>query len=49
MEMRARHSNEEIIEMLKGRIAEHLFVNEFLVATPVVNSAALLSSKDACR
>jgi hypothetical protein len=49
MEMRARHSNEEIIEMLKGRIAEHLFVNEFLVATPVVNSATLLNGKDACR
>ena len=49
MEMRARHSNEEIIEILKGNIAEHLFVNEFLIATPVVNSAALLDSKDACR
>ena len=49
MEMRARHSNEEIIEILKGNIAKHLFVNEFLIATPVVNSAALLDSKDACR
>ena len=49
MEMRARHSNEEIIEMLKGNIAEHLFVNEFFVATPVVNSSAMADSKDACR
>lgn len=49
MEMRARHSNEEIIEMLQGNIAEHLFVNEFLIATPVVNSAALIDRKDACR
>ena len=49
MEMRARHSNEEIIEMLKGNIAEHLFVNEFLVSTPVVNSSAMADGKDACR
>jgi hypothetical protein len=49
VEMRARHSNEEIIDMLKGNIAEHLFVNEYLMATPVVNSAALVDSKDACR
>ncbi|MBU3630558.1 glycosyltransferase family 39 protein [Polynucleobacter sp. AP-Melu-500A-A1] len=49
MEMRARHSDEEIIDMLKGNIAEHLFVNEYLMATPVVNSAALVNSKDACR
>ena len=49
MEMRARHSNEEIIEMFKGNIAEHLFVNEFLVATPVVNSSAMVDGKDACR
>jgi hypothetical protein len=49
MEMRARHSNEEIIEMLKGHFGQYLFVNEYLIATPVVSSAALLSAKDACR
>ena len=49
MEMRARHSNEEIIEMFKGNVAEHLFVNEFLVATPVINSSAMVAGKDACR
>jgi 4-amino-4-deoxy-L-arabinose transferase-like glycosyltransferase len=49
MEMRARHSNEEIVEMLKGHFAQYLFVNEYLIATPIVSSAALLSAKDACR
>lgn len=49
MEMRARHSNEEIIEMFKGHFGQYLFVNEYLIATPVVSSAALLSAKDACR
>jgi 4-amino-4-deoxy-L-arabinose transferase-like glycosyltransferase len=49
MEMRARHSNEEIIEMLKGHFGQYLFVNEYLIATPVLNSPALLSAKDACR
>jgi hypothetical protein len=49
MEMRARHSNEEIIEMLKGHFGQYLFVNEYLIATPVQTSPALLSAKDACR
>jgi 4-amino-4-deoxy-L-arabinose transferase-like glycosyltransferase len=49
MEMRARHSNEEIVEMLKGHFGQYLFVNEYLIATPIVSSAALLSAKDACR
>jgi 4-amino-4-deoxy-L-arabinose transferase-like glycosyltransferase len=49
MEMRARHSNEEIIEMLKGHFGQYLFVNEYLIATPVLNSPALLSAKDVCR
>ena len=49
MEMRARHSNEEIIEMLKGHFGQYLFVNEYLIATPVQNSPVLLSAKDACR
>ena len=48
MEMRSRHSNEEIMAMLKGQIGKYLFVNEYLVATPV-NNADLLSSKDVCR
>jgi 4-amino-4-deoxy-L-arabinose transferase-like glycosyltransferase len=49
IEMRARHSDEEIIEMLKGHLGKYLFVNEYLVATPVANTAHLLDKKDACR
>jgi hypothetical protein len=48
MEMRARHSDEEIKAMLLGHIGEHLFVTEYLIATPVSNPD-LLSAKDACR
>jgi hypothetical protein len=47
--MRSRHSDEEILEMLKGRLGKYLFVNEYLVATPVANIAHLLDKKDACR
>jgi 4-amino-4-deoxy-L-arabinose transferase-like glycosyltransferase len=52
MEMRARHSDQEIKEMLLGKIAEHLFVVEYLVSTPTANSATnpdLLNVKDVCR
>jgi 4-amino-4-deoxy-L-arabinose transferase-like glycosyltransferase len=48
MEMRARHSDEEIKAMLLGHIGEHLFVTEYLITTPVSNPD-LLSVKDACR
>ena len=48
IEMRARHSDEEIKAMLLGKIGEHLFVTEYLMATPVVN-AELLNVKDVCR
>ncbi len=48
MEMRARHSNEEIMAMLKGQIGDYLFVNEYLISTPV-NNAELLNVKDVCR
>jgi 4-amino-4-deoxy-L-arabinose transferase-like glycosyltransferase len=48
MEMRARHSQEEIIEMLQGQIGKHLFVNEYLVATPVI-APDLSNVKDVCR
>ena len=48
MEMRARHTDQEIEEMLLGKVAEHLFVTETLVATP--RSISLASDmKDACR
>ncbi|WP_353433169.1 phospholipid carrier-dependent glycosyltransferase [Polynucleobacter sp. MWH-UH23A] len=52
MEMRARHSDKEIKEMLLGKIAEHLFVVEYLVSTPVATSITnldLLNVKDVCR
>ncbi len=48
MEMRARHSDEEIAQMLQGQIGKHLFVNEYLVATPVV-APDLSNVKDVCR
>ena len=48
MEMRARHSNEEIAEMLAGQIGKHLFVNEYLIATPAA-IPDLSNLKDVCR
>jgi hypothetical protein len=50
--MRARHSHQEIIEMLQGQVSKHLFVNEYLVATPVAAPAIardLANVKDVCR
>ena len=52
IEMRARHSHEEIIEMLQGQVSKHLFVYEYLVATSVaapVIASDLANVKDACR
>ena len=48
MEMRARHSDEEITEMLQGQIGKHLFVNEYLVVTPAI-APDLSNVKDVCR
>jgi 4-amino-4-deoxy-L-arabinose transferase-like glycosyltransferase len=48
MEMRARHSNEEIQEMLMGNFGKHLFVTEYLIATPAP-TPDLSSQKDVCR
>jgi hypothetical protein len=48
MEMRARHSNEEIKAILQGQIGEYLFVNEYLISTPA-KIAFPLEGKDACR
>jgi hypothetical protein len=52
MEMRARHSNQEIMEMLQGQVSKHLFVNEYLVVTSVTTSVItpdLVNVKDVCR
>lgn len=48
MEMRARHSNEEIAEMMTGKIGKYLFVNEYLIATPAT-MPDLSNLKDVCR
>jgi 4-amino-4-deoxy-L-arabinose transferase-like glycosyltransferase len=48
MEMRARHSDDEITEMLQGQIGKHLFVNEYLVVTPAI-APDLSKIKDICR
>lgn len=48
MEMRARHSDEEIKAILQGQIGAHLFVNEYLVSSPVTIGLPLVG-KDACR
>jgi len=48
IEMRARHSHEEIIAMLQGQIGKYLFVNEYLIASPAA-SPDLTNVKDVCR
>ena len=48
MEMRARHSDSEIRAMIMGQVGEHLFVDEYLVSTPV-RMGDLSTDKDACR
>jgi len=48
MEMRARHSDAEIQAILMGHVGEHLFVNEYLIATPATMMLPLVG-KDACR
>ncbi|WP_231969510.1 ArnT family glycosyltransferase [Polynucleobacter necessarius] len=48
MEMRARHTNDEIQEMLAGPIGKHLFVTEYLISTPVANPD-VSNLKDVCR
>jgi len=48
MEMRARQSNQEIQEILRGHIGKVLFVTEYLISTPV-NPASVVPKKDACR
>jgi hypothetical protein len=48
MEMRARHSNEEIQQMLMGQIGKYLFVTEYLISNPVP-MPDLSNQKDVCR
>jgi hypothetical protein len=46
MEMRARHSQEEILAIIRGEMGQYLFVNEYLIYSP---SAIPSNSLDACR
>jgi hypothetical protein len=46
MEMRARHSQEEILAIIRGEMGQYLFVNEYLIHSP---SAVVNASPDACR
>jgi hypothetical protein len=46
MEMRARHSQEEILAIIRGEMGQYLFVNEYLIHSP---SALASNAPDACR
>jgi hypothetical protein len=46
MEMRARHSQEEILAIIRGEMGQYLFVNEYLIHSP---SAIPSNALDACR
>jgi hypothetical protein len=46
MEMRARHTQAEIMAIIRGEMGQYLFVNEYLVHSP---SAVVSASPDACR
>lgn len=46
MEMRARHTQDEILAILRGEMGQYLFVNEYLVYSP---SATPGVTPDACR
>jgi hypothetical protein len=46
MEMRARHTQEEILAIIRGEMGQYLFVNEYLIHSP---SAIPSNSPDACR
>jgi hypothetical protein len=46
MEMRSRHSQEEIVAIIRGEMGQYLFVNEYLIYSP---SAVATATPDACR
>jgi 4-amino-4-deoxy-L-arabinose transferase-like glycosyltransferase len=49
LEIRGRHSSEEISAMLKGDVFRHLFVKELLVESLQVDSNVLDANKEGCR
>lgn len=46
MEMRARHTQAEILAIIQGEMGQYLFVNEYLIHSP---SAVPSAAPDACR
>ncbi len=49
LEMRGRHSSEELYAMLKGEVSRHLFVKELLLESSAVDDKMLESNKEGCR
>lgn len=49
LEMRARHSSQEIKAMLLGEVSDNLFVKEYIVFAPFNIGKDVNSDKDACR
>ena len=49
LEIRGRHSAEELNAMLKGDVFQHLFVKELLLESPHVDSNVFNANKEGCR
>jgi hypothetical protein len=49
LEIRGRHSSEELRAMLEGDVFRHLFVKELLVESPHVDFNMLNTNKEGCR
>jgi hypothetical protein len=49
LEMRARHSSDEIRAMLLGQVSDNLFVKEYIVFAPFNIGKVTAPEKDACR
>ncbi len=49
LEIRGRHSAEELQAMLRGEVYRHLFVREWLLEAPQRNAAPEMESGEACR
>jgi hypothetical protein len=49
LEMRARHSSDEIKAMLLGQVSDNLFVKEYIVFAPFNIGKDVAPEKDACR
>lgn len=49
LEIRGRHSPEELKAMIRGDVFRHLFVKELLLESPHADSNALNANKEGCR